>query len=202
MIPVQALDFYEDLENDNSKAFWTAHKGVYDTAVKAPMEALAAALAPEFGQGKLFRPYRDVRFAKDKTPYKTHQGIWFEDSSRYVQVSAAGLFVAAGYWRTSTEQVARLRRAVADDVHGPALERAIAACKGFALGGDTLTRVPSGYAKEHPRADLLRHKTLTLSKDVGCPAWLTTPRATAQITTLLRGMAPVVEWLDVRVGRD
>jgi len=73
-IPVAALDFYEDLENDNSKAFWTAHKDVYDEQVKAPLVALAAALGPEFGDGKFFRPYRDIRFAKDKTPYKTHQG--------------------------------------------------------------------------------------------------------------------------------
>ena len=72
--PVEALDFYDDLEMDNTKSFWTAHKDVYDTAVKAPMTALVAALEPEFGRAKVFRPYRDVRFAKDKTPFKTHQG--------------------------------------------------------------------------------------------------------------------------------
>ena len=59
------------------KAFWTAHKDVYDEQVKAPLVALAAALGPEFGEAKLFRPYRDIRFAKDKTPYKTHEGVWF-----------------------------------------------------------------------------------------------------------------------------
>src|ERR1700761_4398338 len=95
-IPIAALDFYEDLEADNSKAFWTAHKSIYDESVKAPFEALLAELAPEFGAAKLFRPYRDVRFAKDKTPYKTHQGAWFGESSCYVHVSAAGLFLAAG----------------------------------------------------------------------------------------------------------
>ncbi len=66
-IPVAALDFYEDLETDNSKAFWTAHKQVYDEMVKAPLEALSAALAPEFGTPKFFRPYRDIRFAKVKS---------------------------------------------------------------------------------------------------------------------------------------
>ena len=122
-IPTAALDFYEDLENDNSKAFWTAHKHVYDEAVKAPLEALAEALAKEFGSPKLFRPYRDVRFSKDKTPYKTHQGVWFGESGRYLHIGAAGLFVAGGYWDTSPAQVDRLRRAVADDVAGPALSR-------------------------------------------------------------------------------
>jgi uncharacterized protein (DUF2461 family) len=70
--PLAALDFYDDLEMDNTKAFWTAHKDVYETAVRAPMAALVAALEPEFGPAKVYRPYRDVRFAKDKTPYKTH----------------------------------------------------------------------------------------------------------------------------------
>ena len=85
-IPLAALDFYEDLEADNSKAFWTEHKHVYDEQVKAPLQALAEALAKDFGAPKFFRPYRDVRFSKDKTPYKTHQGIWFGETSTYVQV--------------------------------------------------------------------------------------------------------------------
>ena len=61
-IPIAALDFYEDLEADNSKAFWTAHKHVYDEAVRGPMDALLAELSAEFGTPKVFRPYRDVRF--------------------------------------------------------------------------------------------------------------------------------------------
>ena len=203
-IPLAALDFYEDLEDDNSKTFWQAHKHVYDESVRAPMEALTVALEKDFGPAKLFRPYRDVRSAKDKTPYKTHQGAWFGESSRYVQIGASGLFVAAGYWDTSTPQVERLRRAIADDVAGEALERAVAkvAKSGFALGGHTLTRVPSGYDKEHPRAELLRHKTLTVSRELGCPAWLSTPKAKTEIGKLLRGMAPVVEWLETHVGHD
>src|SRR6202043_4032023 len=112
-VPVAALDFYEDLEGDNSKAFWTKNKHIYDESVRAPIEQLVAALAPEFGAAKLFRPYRDVRFAKDKTPYKTHQGAWFAESAMYLQVSAAGLFVAGGYWDPTSAQVQRLRRAVA-----------------------------------------------------------------------------------------
>ena len=104
-IPLAALDFYEDLEADNSKAFWTAHKTGYDDHVKAPITALADALAKDFGDYKYFRPYRDVRFSKDKTPYKTHQGVWFGESRAYLHVSAAGLFVASGYWHMSSGQV-------------------------------------------------------------------------------------------------
>jgi uncharacterized protein (DUF2461 family) len=70
--PVEAVEFYEGLQADNSKVYWAAHKTVYDNCVRAPMEQLLAELADEFGPGKLFRPYRDVRFSADKTPYNDH----------------------------------------------------------------------------------------------------------------------------------
>ena len=203
-IPTAALDFYEDLEADNSKAFWTAHKQVYDEQVKAPLEALAHELGRQYGEAKLFRPYRDVRFSKDKTPYKNHQGVYFAESALYLQVSAAGLFVAGGYWDTSSAQVERLRRAVADDVAGAELERTLAAVrrKKLDVGGQRLTRVPSGYEKDHPRADLLKYKSLTASATLGCPAWLSTPKAKAEIVKAWRGITPLVGWLNTHVGRD
>ena len=202
-IPVAALDFYEDLEADNSKSFWAAHKHVYAETVRGPLESLAEALRPEFGEGKLFRPYRDVRFSADKTPYKTHQGAWFAESSTYVQVGADGLFVAAGYWRTTPWQVARLRAGAADDASGPALAAAVAALsrKGFEIGGHQLVRVPAGFAKDHPRGDLLRHKTLTAHRGLGAPDWMASARARAEIAKLWRGMAPLVSWLDTYVGQ-
>ena len=203
-VPVTALDFYEDLEADNTKAFWTAHKSIYDEQVKAPLDALATALEPEFGAPKFFRPYRDIRFAKDKTPYKTHQGIWFGETARYLHISAAGLFVAGGYWDTSPAQVDRLRRAVADDVSGAALQRAVAAVTKakFELGGHQLSRVPSGYDKDHPRADLLRYKSVTAHRELGCPAWLSTKRAQSEVAKAFRALTPLTSWLDTHVGRD
>jgi uncharacterized protein (TIGR02453 family) len=203
-IPTAALDFYEDLEADNSKAFWTAHKHVYDEQVRAPLQALAEALGGAFGEAKVFRPYRDVRFSKDKTPYKTHQGMYFGESGHYLHVSAAGLFVAGGYYDTSSAQVERYRRAVADDVAGPQLERAVAKvrAKGFEIGGHRLTRVPSGYPKDHARGELLRHRTLTASKELGAPAWLATPAARTEIAKELRALRPLLDWLATHVGRD
>jgi uncharacterized protein (TIGR02453 family) len=203
-IPIAALDFYEDLEADNTKAFWTAHKHIYDEAVRAPLEALAAALEKEFGPAKFFRPYRDIRFAKDKTPYKTQQGAWFSESSVYLQISAAGLMVAGGYWDTSSAQVERLRRAVADDVAGAALERALAAVRKarLELGGHQLTRVPHGYPKDHPRADLLRYKSMTARRDFGSPAWLPSKRAQTEVVKAARSISPLIGWLDTHVGRD
>ena len=201
-IPVAALDFYEDLEADNTKAFWTAHKNVYDEQVKAPLEALANALEPEFGAPKFFRPYRDIRFSKDKTPYKTHQGIWFAETRRYLHISASGLFLAGGYWDTDSAQVDRLRRATADDVAGPELARTVAALRRakLELGGEQLTRIPSGYPKDHPRADLLRYKSLTAHRELGCPEWLATKRAQSEIAKLWRKITPLVTWLDTHVG--
>lgn len=203
-IPVAALDFYEDLEDDNTKTFWNAHKHVYEQSVRAPLEALTAELAPEFGAAKLFRPYRDVRFARDKTPYKTHQGVWFGETSLYLQVSAAGLFVAGGYWSTSPTQVDRLRRAIADDIAGAALERAVGLIEAhnLTLGGTRITRVPSGYDKQHPRADLLRYKSLTGSREFGSPAWLSTKRTRSEIAKTWRALAPLISWLDTHVGHD
>jgi uncharacterized protein (TIGR02453 family) len=203
-IPIAALDFYEDLENDNSKSFWTAHKHIYDESVRAPLEALAGELERQFGPAKLFRPYRDVRFSKDKTPYKTAQGAWFGETALYVQVSAAGLFVAGGYWQTSSAQVDRLRRAVADDVAGAELDRIMTSVRRrqFRVGGEQLTRVPAGYPKDHPRAELLRFKTLTAARELGAPGWLSTPAARAQIVKAWRGIIPLVAWLETHVGRD
>ncbi|MDP9183029.1 MAG: DUF2461 domain-containing protein [Actinomycetota bacterium] len=202
-IPVAALDFYEDLENDNSKTFWTAHKHVYDESVRGPLEELGAALAGEFGTPKVFRPYRDVRFAKDKTPYKTNQGVFFDDSARYLHISAAGLFVAGGYWDTSSAQVAKLREAVAADRSGPKLDTALAAVRKarFEIGGQQLSRVPAGYPKDHPRAELLKHKSLTGHRELGAPTWLMTKRAVPEVTKAFRALAPLVDWLDDHVGR-
>jgi len=204
--PVAALDFYDDLEMDNSKTFWLEHKDIYDHAVRAPIVELTAELEPEFGPAKVFRPYRDVRFAKDKTPYKTSQGAVAGDGrgggSLYFHLGAAGLFVAGCYWRMASDQIARYRRAVADDITGPDLERRLAELRAAKLeiGGDELTRVPSGFAKDHPRADLLRRKSLTASREYGTPAWLHTARARTEIAKAWRAMAPLNEWLADHVG--
>ena len=69
--PVEALEFFEGLEADNSKTYWNENKAIYETMVRAPMEALLAELASEWGEGRIFRPYRDIRFSRDKAPYKT-----------------------------------------------------------------------------------------------------------------------------------
>ena len=116
-----AVEFYDGLAVDNSKAYWTDQREVYETHIRAPMQALLAELEPEFGPGKIFRPYRDVRFSTDKTPYKTHCGATV--GPFYLQIGADGLMAAGGYYQMTPDQVARFRTAVADDRRGDDLER-------------------------------------------------------------------------------
>src|SRR5829696_50162 len=147
--PPEALTFYEGLEVDNSKAYWTAHKAVYEEAVRGPMEALADEVADEVGPLHLFRPYRDVRFSKDKSPYKTAIGAAGElegGSVVYVQLSATGLFAASGHYQPARDQLERFRAAVADDRSGPELEACVASLRadGYEVGGEALKVAPRG----------------------------------------------------------
>lgn len=200
--PSEALEFYDGLEADNSKTYWTAHLEVYEKQVREPMLALLAALEPEFGPGKIFRPYRDVRFSADKTPYKTHMGAWLSYGG-YIQLSGDGLAAGSGMYQMAPDQLERYRRAVANDVVGAELERlieSIAAQKIDVVGHGSLKTAPRGYPKDHPRIDLLRHKGLTTWKDWEPAAWLGTAAAQKRIVEFLRASRPLREWLDRNVG--
>jgi uncharacterized protein (TIGR02453 family) len=204
--PDEGLVFYEGLEADNTKTYWTRHKAVYDATVKAPLQAIAEELAPEFGMAKVFRPYRDVRFSHDKTPYKTHQGAVIHPEGRagawYVQISADGLRVSGGCWRMESDQVARYRRAVADGVQGPRLQAEVdrLAAAGWSIDGERLTRVPTGYAADAPRLDLLKHKSLHASRGWEPADWLHTRRALDEVRDAWRDLAALNVWLDDNVG--
>jgi uncharacterized protein (TIGR02453 family) len=198
--PTAALDFYDDLEMDNTKSFWAAHKDTYDTAVKAPMAALVAALEDEFGTAKIFRPYRDVRFAKDKTPYKTHQGAFVASGPStgwYVEVAAPGVRVGAGFYHAETAQLAAFRAGVADDRDGPELERILAAmdAEGWELGGESLKTSPRGYDADHPRIGLLRHKSMTLGKSYGFEPVIHTPELADRVREDWREARPFLDWV-------
>ena len=191
-IPVEAFEFYESLSVDNTKSWWTAHRAQYDTVVRGPIEDLLAELADEFGEGKIFRPYKDHQGAY----VPTEDGIGY-----YVQVSAAGLMVAGGWWSPSPKQVARYRDAV-DGAPGSVLEKAVAAAErgGLTLGGDVMKTRPRGVPENHPRIDLLRHRTLTVERVDGAPAWVSTRKALTHVQKGWRAMTPLVEWLTDHVG--
>ncbi len=198
--PVAALDFYDDLEMDHTKTFWEAHKAVYAAAVAAPMKALTAALADEFGQAKIFRPYRDVRFSKDKTPYKSHQGAFVPkgpSTGYYVQVGAPGVRVGAGFYEASGPRLASIREAIVEKRRGGELEEILAARTGagWELGGDRLKTAPRGYDADHPRIELLRHKSMTLGRSYGFEPFIHTDELLEQVRKDWREVTPFVEWV-------
>ena len=206
-IPVAALDFYDDLEVDNTKSFWAAHKEVYETCVRAPMTALAQALEPEFGVAKVFRPYRDVRFAKDKTPYKTHQGVFVPRgpaTGYYVEVAAPGVRVGVGFYEASGPRLARIREAIADDRRGGELEKILAELEaaGWQRGGETLKTSPRGYDADHPRIGLLRHKSLTLGRSYGFEPVIHTPELVDRVRDDWRAAGRFVDWVCDHAGGD
>jgi uncharacterized protein (TIGR02453 family) len=205
--PDEGLVFYEGLEADNSKSYWSDHRGEYETHVRTPMLALTDELGAEFGSVKLFRPYRDVRFSHDKTPYKTHQGavltqVGAAAAALYVQVSADGLLVSGGCWRLQPDQVERYRRAVDDEVPGGALAREVQRLRtaGFAIDGDQLVRAPRGYAADHPRIGLLRHRSLHASQHWAPADWLQQRTALDRVRTAWREFSGLNQWLADNVG--
>jgi uncharacterized protein (TIGR02453 family) len=198
--PVAALDFYDDLEVDNTRAYWEKHKDVYTESVKAPMAALCAALAPEFGEAKVFRPYRDVRFAKDKTPFKTHQGAFVPAGPAtgwYVEVSARGVRTGAGFYEASSPRLASIRAAIDDDRRGQELERLLAglAADGWDVAGERLKTTPRGYPADHPRIGLLRHKSMTVGRSHGFEPVVHTPELLDVVRDDWRALRPFVEWV-------
>jgi uncharacterized protein (TIGR02453 family) len=198
--PSQALDFYDDLEVDNTRTFWEKHKGTYEYSVKRPMVALCAALGEEFGEAKVFRPYRDVRFAKDQTPYKTAQGAFVEvgpATGWYVEISARGVRTGAGFYDATGERIARIRAAIDDDRRGNDLAAMIKKLEatGWVIGGHVLKTAPRGYDLSHPRIDLLRHKSLTIGHDYGFEPIIHSPELLEAVRDDWRTLRPFVEWV-------
>jgi uncharacterized protein (TIGR02453 family) len=203
-IPAEALDFYARLEADNSKVFWQANRATFESAVKLPMVELCDELA-EFGPFHLFRPYNDLRFAKDRPPYKTAQGAYGEadgGSGYYVQLSSDGLMAAAGYYAMMRDQLERFRDAVAAEHTGEEIAGIVARLsKQYRIGAiDELKTAPKGYPKDHPRIDLLRRKGLMMSIELGAPRWLHTKQAAARVRKVWRDAEPMNAWLDAHVG--
>ncbi len=199
--PEGALAFYEGLEADNSKAYWRGHQDVYERDVKGPMEALLAELAGEFGQPRLFRPYRDTRFSRDKSPYKT--AIAARIGEGYVQFSADGLLAGAGTYHMAPDQLERYRATVAADRTGRRLQGLVATLRAARIevtAMETLKSAPRGHPKDHPRIELLRHKGLVAMKSWPAAGWLATAGAKKRVVDLFHATVPLLAWLDAHVG--
>jgi uncharacterized protein (TIGR02453 family) len=202
--PAEALEFYEGLLADNTKAYWHEHRPAYDASVYAPMAELLEELAGEFGPGRIARPYRDVRFRIDKSPYKTNIYATLERGG-YVSFSADGLFAGMGYYQMAPDQLDRYRRAVADGTAGSDLVGIVARLRAARLeveGSQRLKSAPRGYPSDHPRIDLLRNRNLIAWRHWPVAAWLHTAGVKRRVVEFLRASAPLQRWLDDRVGES
>ena len=193
------------LEADNSKAFWEANRPRFEASVRAPIRAILADLADR-GDFHVFRPHNDLRFAKGKPPYKTHQGAYTESEGGagfYLQVSASGLVCGTGYYAMAKDQLERFRAAVDAEHTGAEIAELVDELRrrGFSIGAiGELKTAPRGFPKDHPRIELLRRKGLMVSKDFGAPPWMHTAKVVAKIRETWDAPAAMNEWLDTHVG--
>ena len=203
MWPPAALEFLRELEANNDRDWFKANRARYDGDLRAPAAALAVALA-DFGEPHFFRPYNDTRFHA-RPPIKEQLGVaigYGPAGGFYVELSLDGLLVAAGLHRPASDQLERLRVAIDDGRRGKALEKAIAqaASAGLELTAPTLKRAPRGYPPDHPRAELLRCKELTVYRRHALEPWLHEPRCNEVIRGQLEAARPLVAWLGKHVG--
>ncbi|SFN05940.1 TIGR02453 family protein [Actinomadura madurae] len=198
----EAFSFYEGLQADNSKSYWTSHKDVYERHVREPLIELCAVLEDEFGAVKLFRPYRDVRFSKDKSPYKTHQGGHTSEGF-YLQVDADGLMVAGGMYAPTPDQLRRYREAAGSDTDGAELQAIVDDLRdaGMEIAGDRLKTRPRGTPPDHPRLDLLRHRSLYAHEGWPADPWMAdAEEVAARVRTSWRRLRPLVDWGREHIG--
>jgi uncharacterized protein (TIGR02453 family) len=187
--------FFLGLKMNNSKAYFEAHRQQYQEDVKGPMVALLADLEFEFGEARLSRPNRDIRFSADKSPYKTN--IYATTSGGYVALDAEGLMVGGGRYQMDPAQLARFREAVAASASGTKLLAIVAALRkeGYEVSGQELKRVPSPHPQDHPRADLLRHKMLIYWRRWEAGPWIATATARTRVAKAWSDGANLNAWL-------
>jgi uncharacterized protein (TIGR02453 family) len=195
------VEFLRGIELENTKKYWTEHKDLYQAEVHGPMACLLAELAPEFGEGRIFRPYRDTRFSADKSPYKTN--IAAHNDAGYISLSPDALGVGVGLYMPSPEQLVRFRSAIAHDRTGVELVRLVATLRRKDIdvtAHEVLKSAPRGYSRDHSRIELLRFKGITAWREWPVGAWLGTATPKRRIVDFLRASAPLRKWLESNVG--
>ena len=211
--------FFKKLAKNQDRDWFNAHKADYDEGWARPMAALLTEVRGridatyddvELAEPKVFRLHRDVRFSKDKTPYKTHvsgliaarlgRAAMEAPAAFYLQIGAGAedRFAAAGFYMMPKEALAAYRAALLDDAHGAEIAKIVKALekKGFTIiAGEETKRVPAGVDPAHPRADLLRKKGLIASYPAVDPALLVSPDLVGWLAQKSREAAPLVSWL-------
>ncbi len=216
--PRESVAFYADLRENNSKNWFDAHKDSFEKFVMAPardfvfhMGIRLQDISPQITADprvnkSIFRPYRDTRFSKDKTPYKTHLGIFFweghlpkmESAGYYFHLEPPHLMLAAGIHCFSKRLLEPYRNAVVDPEHGAALSEAIRKVernKGYAVGGQHYKKTPRGYDPQHNNAELLLYNGLYAATTVPIPDEFFKPDVLDFCFSRFKKMTPLHQWL-------
>lgn len=200
--------WFEGLEEDNSRDYFAANRDFFETAIRRQMEALLRELSGKFGgEVKMFRPNRDVRFSRDKSPYKTNtygilHGPEIAAGGLYASISADGLVAGSGYHMMAPDQLERFREVVAEDKRGRELDKLVAAARqaGLELWAQRVATAPRGYAKDHERIELLRLKSLALGARLKLGRGIGRDDGVRFVTDTWRAARPVARWLEQHVG--
>jgi uncharacterized protein (TIGR02453 family) len=199
--PREATSFFQDLAAHNDRDWFQAHKDVYERACREPMLGLMAELEPRLGPGKVMRINRDLRFSRDKSPYKTY--IAAGAGGYYVSLSPAGLFVGTGVYRPDPATLKRLRSAIDSDSAGGKLQALVTSLRRKGYRVDTHERLaspPRGYSADHPRIELLRMKDIFAGKTFEPAPWLATGKALERIERVIADTTPFKDWIQRYVG--
>ena len=206
----EVFQWFEGLEEDNSREYFAAHRSTYEEQVRGGLEAMLEEHADAFGgEVKLFRQFRDLRFSRDKSPYKTTTyGLIYDvpglGSGLYAQLSARGLYAGTGYYRMSRDQLERYREAVDDEDYGRRLVTEVARARevGLSVEGEGVRTAPRGYRKDHPRIELLRMTSVVIGRSWEASPGIGREVAVDEVAGCWRAAQPIVGWLDEYVGRD
>lgn len=210
--PASLFTFLRGLEQDNTKEYWEDNRPTWDEVIQPCVEDLMADLEPQFGAMRTFRPNRDVRFSKDKSPYKTWIGITTSDRAvggvgSFARIEASGIRVATGAMAFAPDQVKQFRRAMdnpAAATEFTALAKRLKTA-GLPVGPGkqpVLQRIPAGYADDHPHADLLKWKGAVVVKEYPKARWMGTPEARDRIQDVWSTARPLTEWIEHHVGES
>jgi uncharacterized protein (TIGR02453 family) len=201
-----SIIFFQELGQNNNRDWWLANKSRYETNVRQPILDLIDAIGGEYGTVKTFRPNRDTRFSSNKDPYKdqiSFVAYGATGNACYLQLSEEGLFVAGGYWQPGKDQLERFRALVDDNRLFGDMEATIDALaeSGFELSNEgALKTAPRGFDPNHPRINLLRLKTLAISKSIPVQEWFFTKDALDRIRKEWDTVMTWNEWLASNVG--
>ena len=211
--------FFRQLAVKQDRDWFKAHKDEYEELWDKPLKALFADLSGPVGKqykgvtlapAKIFRIYRDVRFSKDKSPFKTHAAAVLHARGGLEEGALAAIYIhlgmeefaGAGHWMLTPAQLKRYRAIVADPKLGPELQRRCDALvkKGFELDSlESLKRVPPGFDPDHPRAELLKRKGLGFSFPKFPANVRYTPKFAKWLVEQSAIVAPTVVWLESKL---